>query len=81
MRNHKVLLIIAVLWALCAVLSKNIFARATEISLAVSSLSNYLELQFRATPTQKIWIQRFKYGSLVTAGIFLIVQFYCLFAA
>ena len=81
MRNHKVPLIIAVLWALCAVLSKNIFARATEMSLAVSSLSNYLELQFRATPTQKTWIQRFKYGSPVTAGIFLIVQFYCLFVA
>ena len=81
MKKNSALLIIAVLWTLCAVLSNDIFARATEISLAVSSLSNYLELQFRATPTQKVWIQRFKYGSLVTAGIFLIVQFYCLFVA
>lgn len=81
MRNHKVLLIVAIFWMLCTILSSNILARVTDMALAVSTFANYMELQFRPNAAQKDGLNRTKIFSLVIAGIFLVLQIYYLFIA
>ena len=81
MRNHSALLLISAIWMLCAVLSREILARAVEMSLSITTLANYIQLQFKATSTQKMWLDRIRIFSLTAAGIFLILEIYFMFFA
>ena len=80
-KNNNVLLLIAIIWMVCSVLSREILQRAVEMSLAISFLSDYLDKQFRPNSTQKMWLLRFRNFSMLAAGIFLILEIYYMFIA
>ena len=80
-KNHNVLLLIAIIWMICSVISSNILQRAVDMSLAISFLSDYLDKRFRATSTQKMWLLRFRNFSMFAAAVFLILEFYYMFIA
>lgn len=80
-KNNNVLLLIAIIWMIGGVISRDILQRAVDMSFAVSFLSYYLMKQFRPTSTQKTGLLRFRNFSLVAAGIFIILEIYCRFIA
>ena len=80
-KNSHVMLLASLFWMICTVLSKGIFARAVDMSLAVSCLSIYIQNHFTATSTQKMWIRRINICALAVAAVFLVLEIYCLFIA
>lgn len=79
--RKNVLLVIAVLWMISGVISSDILSRAVDLSLAISFLASYLLLQFTTNSTQKMWLERVKFFSLGSAGVFLIWEIYARFIA
>lgn len=77
-KNPNILLLVATLWFLCAVIHPNILARFVALGLAVSTSSEYFLRKFFANSTQKMWLLRTRNLSLLAAGIFLVLQIYCL---
>ena len=80
-RKNHVMLIVAIFWMICTVLSKSIFARAVDMSLAISCLSMYIPNHFPATSAQKMWLNRINIFVLAVAFVFLVLQIYELLIA
>jgi hypothetical protein len=72
------MLLLAIFWAVFTVISSDILMRTTDMALAVCSLTEYLEVQFRPNSTQKMWLLRCKVFALAVAAVFLVWHTYYL---
>lgn len=80
-RNNHVMLLLAIFWLAMTVISREMVARAVDMSLAVSCLAMYIQNHFPSTSTQKMWLNRFNVVALAAAAIFLILRVYYMFIA
>ena len=78
-KKSHFMLFAAIFWMIVTVLSKSIFARAVDMSLAASCLTIYIQNHFPANSMQKLWLNRINVIVLAIAAIFLVLNIYDMF--